>query len=815
MYRGINLKGKNDSFKATLMKNIREPLGEINRDYIDEINYNFKDLHDMSITVPNKVFDKGQILVEPIYTQFLSKLQQVIIDLGDKKDRFVVAESEREDEFYTGQDGKTVKYKTKKLKCYSYEYTLKDKTLDLYENVYRQLYYNENEHPTNGDAIDISEGMLNMFENQTGWRVKYISDKAKREYSKALNQFYINIPNKSFIKLQKGTIIWEQDFNFNPIDNNNYIDIKLVYGKIITTDSNGKELKRETRSHDLDKIYTGVRHIKAVYNSTSDYQNAMIYTITLSDGMVITKVQEFGYLQDSNVNFQDITLSYTDGSEDTINVIKHRSFDKGSYKWLDFLRQDITNAFNVYVEFDTINLEISVYSPEEYGEHKGVSMSYEDSIKSINKKDGYEDIVNKLTVTSDKASIAEVNLFGGVDYILDYSYHYKYGFSEELKVAWDRYIASLESKQDRMFELRVDSNTNTKLSTKIESEKKAIDATVRSLQVARTTAMKEDVKGSMKDEIANLTTQINTKMDRFNLLATQLATIKADQDKINSELQLLSKQMTFQYAEDSNGLIFTDELIVEIDAWTICEETNDENYTTSFGLYEEYKQRLAERNKLKVDIDVDCKGVLQNLFIPPDLEWDYYIKLGDFVDIIADEKQDDYDDRIGLYIGTEGKEDSLLEKGMRLVGFKYIPKDHDIPSLNFTNKDEKADIFTGASNIGKTMDKAKNYMSTTKEILDQSASVNDFVNSMLYGNGMDNSILPIRNRSGRVKYDQTEAGMYIIDAENEDNQVYIGAGIIAFTSDRWLTSNCAINEEGTVNNKIKTNKINNIYLNFK
>ena len=75
---------------------------------------------------------------------------------------------------------------------------------------------------------------------------------------------------------------------------------------------------------------------------------------------------------------------------------------------------------------------------------------------------------------------------------------------------------------------------------------------------------------------------------------------------------------------------------------------------------------------------------------------------------------------------------------------------------------------------------------TWKEAENATAIVKD-----IRKNGLDLAANMVRGGNTVNKISMTESGLFIIDAENEDNQIYVGSSLIAITDDRWITSkNC-------------------------
>jgi hypothetical protein len=228
-------------------------------------------------------------------------------------------------------------------------------------------------------------------------------------------------------------------------------------------------------------------------------------------------------------------------------------------------------------------------------------------------------------------------------------------------------------------------------------------------------------------------------------------------------------------------LIFTKDLIRELNSITIEKiiDDSDNYYTTSLGLYNYTKDKLTKANSLQIEFDIAVSGVLQNLIIPHGVDWNYLLTVGDFVTLIDGEDDIKTDD----------------ERGLRIIEIDYSPCEFNISKITFSNNEKAGDDLKGASNIGHAMNTNNNFINNYKPTIQNSVSVNDYINTMLT-DGLDTSATAIRSRAGRVKYDQTEAGMFIEDALDPNKQIYLGSAIIALSSDRFLTTKVAITDEG-------------------
>lgn len=777
-----NLK-KLDDFKVTLMKTSKIPLCEVDKNFVDDIKVKWDDYSEMNITVSNRIMIDGEIVDNSyLYNAFKGKRQQVLI--SNPSIRFVITECSRKESSIKDSNGKRIKTYVKEISLKSYESTIGK--LILTEDIQRQLWNDGTD-----ESMDISDGILNLFEKDNpDWKVKFVSQDSMKEFGKIEREFEETISNNvSFTNVARANVIWEKNFNINPYSENIVMNLKVMYGGVKTY-ANGK-LQDDTKYiHSLNNIYTGVRKIKAIYNKSAEGVYSINYQITLSDGIVLDKWSQFSYCDGLKLDIEKILFTYTIGEEYEGTTIKYRNFDKGEYDWVEFLRTNVSTAFgNLYFKFDTINKELYCYTKKEYGEHKGIQFSYDNFVQEINKIDALDNIVSKLYVYSNNCSIADVNEFGSCDYVLNYNYFYNNdGMTDELKSAWDRYKRVIEGKNDEMYDLRLQINTLNKKLVKLESEKTALDYDVRNLEIRRTSYISDNKNGEFNSDIERMSIEINSKKDKFEQLMINLQVVKDDISKINGKIKEITLLINLETSEDNQGKIFNDDLLEELRDITVEETVTDDTYLTSNGLYGHYTEVLEEKNTKGIDFTIDSRGFIDNIIVPNGIEWDFYIKMGDFVDLVDDD------------------EITINEKGLRITEYTLIPKDGEVEvkDIKLTNRDVQLDDFSGATTLKSDVSRANGYVNNYKNLWEESVGINDFYKK-INTEGMDLRANAIRSRSNRVKFDFTESGLYIINADEEvgeDMQIYCGAGMICFTEDRWLSCKTALDSKGLVGETI-------------
>ena len=757
--------------KLDLMNNFRDKLQEIDlKTYVDDINVNWDDISTMTLSIPSRLNIDG-IMVDnnDIYRKFKGKKQQ--LKLINPDIRFVIDEISTKREKINGRY-----YNEKTIKCKSYESTL-DIDLILGEDIVRQLY-NDGE-----DSLDVSEGVLNMFESRTGWKVKHVSENARKTFGKALIQRELPIgTNYNLTNVQKEQVIWEKDLNITPFDEHSTIGLNIVYSGLETKNNEGKvQASLSPFSHNLSNLYTTVTHIKAMYTKNNEGQYGITYEITYADGNQVQKrIDDFVFCDGLNLKIDEIKLGYTNGEQEETMTIKYATFEQGSYKWLDFLRKTVAKAYDdLYFKFDTINKEVSVYLKSEYGEnHGGIVFSYDTFVSEINEIEQSDEIITKLYVNSQNTSIVDVNPLG-TEFIYCFDYFIENELmDDDLIESWRRYETHINNSALELYNLRVESNTINKDIIVLDSEVTALDYSIGVLTRRRSSYQVDNNDGQYDNEIRELSTQIIEKQTKLESILSKKAQLQLDLEKIMVQLQNLVKSIQIETAEDANGKIFTEIQIQDLNDLMITQTVEDSNFVTSNGLYEYYKDDLIKRNKHHIDFEITSEDFLQNIIVPPKATWDYFLEVGNFV----------YTDDESIIKDEDNK--------LRIISYKILPKDNDIKDIKLNNRDKQVDEYSGGSvNLKSDVGRASGYVNMFNSTWKESPNVNSFINSML-GDGLNASLVPLRNRSTRCKFDFTEAGLIIMDAEDENKQLMLTSNILAFTNDRFLTSKCAINEEG-------------------
>ena len=752
MFRRLNLKKKND-VELILMKNIREELAEIPPKYVSSITYDETTFTQMIIEIPSHVVrENGKKVELSLFKQIKGK-QTLYLTINGVKTRFIIDENVEVRKTATGQ--------TKKLTAYSYEKTLEKKTFMIGEGATRQLYRPADEE------VEISDGILNWFEQQTKWKIGYVDEEARKELSifnaveeKVLFENY----TKSDIKV--GGVIWSKS-----VDIEAGRSFSIVHDGLHTFDGNTL-LKSENVTHSLTALKR-IKKIEALYSSDTDYRFGITYKTTYEDGKVESHKFGFANVKGLKIEVDRIYLSVQTGELEEKLTTKYRFFETCSTTWYAFLTNDVAESFDCVFVFDTDKQELNCYAKKNYGQHNGLHMSYENGIKDINKVHKVGETISRLYVNSSNVSIAEENKLG-TEYVECYDYYIREGLmSPELQKALKRYDVFLEEKQVEWLQLKLEKNKTDQQVTVKDGELLSLQERYKAENAILSAYIKANNVPDKQKEQSQLVEQLDKEIQAM------LKTVQDLKDRANDLYQQMlevGKNIAKEVATDSEGKIFTDLDLEELEEYTVEGSIDNDYYTTAYALYQFALDKVRDMNKVAIDFTINVEGLLQRIVHPKG--WQHVIGLGEKILIDDEDLVDD---------------DGFIQ----LTGFVYSPAKEEISSLKFTNNKEPISAIKTIGDIGRKTSQQSNMTNFWKSTW-QDAKNNNVNVEKLFNEGLDVAAQVIRGKGTVNKIDITESGIYIIDASNENNQLYLGSGIISFTQDRWKTSELAIDTNGVL-----------------
>ena len=754
MHRQINLNKKN-SYHIELHRNRREVLAEIPKEFITNIEYSSSTYPTMTIEIPDKIHRSGKDHEVLLYNQIKGKMF-IIIDINGVKERFIIDE---DIEIEETKDGKL-----KKLTAYGYEKTTEKKTLLISSGATRQLYRPKNEQ------VEVSDGILNWFEEQTGWKVNHVDELARKE----LGLYYVTKDELLFENFEKDVkkneIIWEKDVVIDVPDK--AINMTISYPNMRTIDGNGNVLKTETIAHTFSNLPYNVRKIQAVYTSDTDYLFGITYTITYKNNTTQTHKFSFANVADLKMEAPSISLNYETNELKEHYTTKYRFFEQCSTKWYNFLQSEVSEAFDCVFEFDNYNMELNVYAKETYGTNNGLYLDWT-HIEKINKTFKTGDVVSRLYIESPNTSIVEENPLG-TEYVECFDYYINSGImSQSLIDALKNYDVLLEQKQVEFLTIKLEKNKVDQLLTKKNSEHLALNERYKAENAILTGYIKAGNQSNLQAQQSEVVEKLDSEIQAIMLEIQEL------KDKSNEYLEKMTNigvEIKKENAMLNGNKVFTEEDILELDDYIIEGATTNDYYTVALSLYNHAVELIKDMNSVYIDFSMSTYDFMKKIAHPQG--WQKFIRLGEKIEI----NDKDVADNEGF---------------VQLHGYSISPRDDSMSGLKFTNNKEPISDIKTISDIGRQSNATTHMTDFYKEVWKDAQNNNVHVANIIQ-NGLDVAAQVVRGKGTVNRVDISESGIYIIDAQDENKQLYLGSGLISFTLDRWKTSKLAIDTNGVI-----------------
>ena len=759
MYRPVSL--FDNEFSFTLMKNRHEEWGTIPNEYVQSVVYNSGTPTQMTIEVPSKVVYMNKEIDFDLYNDIRGKMQ-IIMNMNGEMSRFIIDDNI-----------KVVNRKNKNAKtitAFSFEKTLEKKNFIIPTGATRQLYRPSNEQ------VEISDGILNWFEEQTNFTVGHVDELARKEMGLYSETETVELySNRTIEKASIGGVMWEKSRTIDIGDK--LLNFTITYPDMETY--NGTLLqKRETISHSFANLPYAVKHIKACYTSDTDYRYGMTYTLTFTNNTTQEYKFNFAHVNELKVRFPKIELTYQTGVMSEHLTTKYRYFEAISCSWATLLAQ-IEEAFDCVCQFDSYNQILNVYNKGTYGEDTGITLSYDNAINEITKTHKLSDIVTRLYVESPNVSISEENPLG-TEYVEDFSYYINNNImSTSLTSALTNYNKLVEEKNVEFLELKLAKNSNDQMITKREGELSSLRGQYRyenSILTAYVKSDKDVDKAKQKQQsevVAGLEKDIADMMEVIQSLRDRSDSLLADMTKIGIDIKK-------ENATYNGKKLFTQDDLIELEDYLIESSITNDYYTIAYSLYQHAREVIEDMNKVYIDFSIATHEFLSKIKTPS--AWNNHIKLG--IKLSLDVEHNDLTDDEGL---------------LQLYGFTFKPNEGikgSVTDLKFTNnKSPKATSIKTIGDVSKKTAQLSTMTNFWKDVWADSASNNVAVEKLLT-QGLDASAQYVRGAGKTNKIDISEQGIYISDATDENKQIYYGSGLISITQDKWKTSTLAIDSSG-------------------
>lgn len=494
--------------------------------------------------------------------------------------------------------------------------------------------------------------------------------------------------------------------------------------------------------------------------------------VEISDGVFELLNQEItswsvGYI-DPNVQVETINGS---------SITKYRFFDKFRKSVYEFLRSDVSSAFNLHIEYDTMLKQYKIFDRDNYGVHTNLYISKENYAKVVKRKVIGENIVTRLHVSGkDGISIEDFNIMG-TDYIEDFSYYRNSGqMSSELSSALDMYNSFLIQKNTIFQGLKTQLDSlNSSLVVK-QSELSTLEEEIKALKGIQSAciASKDNVNlPTATTNVNNKQTEINNKQAEITSLNSQITSKQNQISQLATDIQRVNARNI-----NTNQLMFNTALLNELDNFIREDDWSNENYTNAESLYKASRLILNDWSQPPIEFEIDMVDFLSCVDCQED--WDK-LSLGDFVTVYISNLDAHYE--------------------MRIVSYVYNPDSNSL-KITFSNKSKKLeDIRSSGGIINKAVEAGRDVNLKRLEWNQIKGTKDAF--EVYSTNFLDMAKQNVSAMRGRNRFSITEDGQVISDTQNPDHQLILTSGQLVITDDNLQTVRTAINSSGCTKDTIE------------
>ncbi|WP_346938190.1 hypothetical protein [uncultured Clostridium sp.] len=748
--------------KLELYKNRHEIIDEIPIDYVDDIKYKFNDIDEISITIPQYISNNGEKRFNRLYRK-ISTRQIIIVTTTnkngtEKKQKFTLANKR-------GSNRKNVG--SKSFTAYSWEKTLERQKITV-DALSRQLTNKD-------DNVHIGEGILDLICKKTGWNVGYVDQDARTKTSLAVQSFTNNLFNDlTMNKVTENGLIFDKNVTIT-VPSTKPLYLTFHYTNAKTFDANGNLLSSMNIMNDMatQPLYTSLKNIKAYHYSEAGNRYGIRYVLTMTDNVQEERICTFTNCANKKLTIETINLAYDFGDVVEQTNVQYANFEAFDDSALKFLK-DIQDVFECYFEYDTMTNTINTYAYENLNKNNGYPLTLGENVIEINTTED-ESIPTMLKVESENTSIVEHNP-NGTDFVENYSYYIKNNLiSDSLKNALSEFDRISLILLDQWNVLKNDKALAQQKYTKAESENTSLSKRIQYLTNLLSSYFNSDSarQYEIKLEIEQLEKRVTLILGQMSTYLNEIKAIDLQIENINGKSQKVNM------VNEQGVKVFSSDDLAELEDMKEVIQLTDSYYTTPYGLYEYAKKYLEDKANPKVTFDlttVDLVNLIQN-----PRGWNNVLELGSLFPVENNE--------------------ILTEKEIRLVEMELVPiKGTDrvkSNSLKFSNKIQDRESIRKGANIGKTTNKVTGKMATYSQLWEDSKLSNNFISEMM-SKGFNLASSNISSLSYKNKLNFSEAGMFIIDATDENNQLYIGSSILAFSNDKFKTCKTALDQNGLI-----------------
>lgn len=358
-----------------------------------------------------------------------------------------------------------------------------------------------------------------------------------------------------------------------------------------------KVIKAYSREYKLGKQDVKIEDL-GIYLIGKD-EDLGIYS--LNDHMKEETGWSFGYIDDT------VRFDIIEGEK----VEKMRWQESINKRWYEYLTQDIAEAFECIVVFDTKDKLVNLYDINTVGEEVQIYLSTDNYLKDLEKIDNSTDLVTRMFIVGNE----EMDIIGatqtGYPYLEDYSY-----FIENNEMSLEL-IHAIETYESRLVELNIEwERLASEKLIKIEDLKRKQDELfmvleeIRSLNSILKTyeARNDDVNKAIT--IAKITEQTDIQI-KLEVEIKHLEEEVLALDSSIEEINILCKRET---ATDINGaLIFDEFLLDELKEFVYCETYTNDSFLNVEDLIRAGQRELMLKSRPTTSYTLDVVNFINRI----------------------------------------------------------------------------------------------------------------------------------------------------------------------------------------------------------
>ena len=620
-------------------------------------------------------------------------------------------------------------------------------------------------------------------------------------------------------------------FNFNAVSELNFRINRLHDYRNTNTDSSNIDEYKE-----IDRIYKAVKNRRLVYvdnigyfmitNITEGYDGHNHYKDVSAQSIDIELQQKMiPFIDDGTYIFETDTSNKNKGLINMIAEViptwrlghiddtvanKWRTFEDvdTSLNCLSFLLENMQDAYECIILFDTIHRIINVYDQSNYVIESGIHITDEDVIASLDIKESADDIYTAITALgSEDTTISPVNPLGA-NTIYDFTYYLDWmspGLRSKV-INWQKDIADSEERyllasRDYYESMEATSNMQMeidRLNTQITLYQRLLEnvvaeASTYTLQQYNDaivvsggtpvdiTQQISQIRTEVEGKISDRESQIDTITAELDAAMTNQNSYKSKMDEISQALSLQNYftdtvvengvSVTKNYYDELQNYIFegsyTDEYIVITDIMSYSEQ-----FEQMKTMYDRAKEQLRKVSEPTQEFSID----VENFVFAKEFEhWSENLETGCVISVELD-----VNDIVDLFLSN--------------ITINY--DDHSL-SMTFGNRYNKFDPKSMFDNVLGSVSRSANSLNYVKDVIYPIKSGELTVMQRAIQNSRDLTMRQALASSGEeVVIDGSGyTGRQIMDnGEVDPRQIKITGKNIVFTDDGWESSKVAIGE---------------------